>query len=131
MMYFREDAKRPMECSREHFDSEWDRIFEKNTEPHLSVERCTTCTRYCFDVGTADSRKEWMVPFCKIIYVGYCTVKRKFIFEEVSELLYKGVSFTVPKNMLCLGYVSDVETMKLLNHREYLIPKNDRKHLYQ
>jgi hypothetical protein len=91
-MYFREDAKRPLSVSREQFEENWDKIFskEKNgtnkadgTDTNTSlagIDSCSGCKRSCYNL--VDTVVEIMVdPNTRIEYVGYCTVRRRWIFS--------------------------------------------------
>lgn len=111
MMYFREDSRRPMSCSREHFDSEWKRIFnggngtDKTGETNIAdrdnkpvnlvgIEICSGCTRHCFNLVCQDIIINEMLDLSnRIEYAGYCTVKRGYIFTVVGKKVWFSVAY--------------------------------------
>lgn len=105
MMYFREDAKRPMSVSREKFDSEWDRIFGKKegdgtdqtnrTDGTDKIPICNACTRKCisFNVYSKECEPYFRDRGCRIVLAGFCSIKKGYIFELGEVLPFNAIYF--------------------------------------
>lgn len=96
MMYFREDAKRPLSISRKQFEENWDRAFsvdysgEKEdgeadrsyeSGKFLNVANCSGCGRLCYKSDSNGVATAVNNPQSKVVSAGYCTMKRAHIFE--------------------------------------------------
>ncbi len=144
MMYLREDSRCPMSCSREQFNSEWDRIFsgvpieQSDRLRCTDGERCSACGNSCLELLNTDLRDIILDnPAARVEYYGYCHVKRTYVFKVFMQTKLScsnstngcAENFQIP-GFLFRGVVPDNGRIaKIVNLCYLLISKKDSKHI--